>query len=117
MWGGCAGSSHSNGPYWTSSTSGNDRNHAAVWLRKSAAAEDPPASCSEVLAQNPAAVSGRYTLGTAEGEIIVFCDFRGSEAYALVMLSNKGVTCPGAYATWAKAFDANIVTSSGYDTC
>ena len=74
----------------------------------------PPASCADALANGGS--PGRYVLHTKDwGRLTIYCDFRGSEAWALAMLSNRGKTCPTTKGTWQAAINENFVSSSGYD--
>eukprot|EP01045_Picozoa_sp_COSAG04_P026076 COSAG04_NODE_3547_length_2718_cov_1.038183_2_plen_697_part_00 len=74
-------------------------------------------SCADVLARNPSASSGPYALRVSDGQIIdIFCDFRGDgSTWALVMLHNQDLACPGPNARWDAAINQNVVSASGFD--
>ena len=77
----------------------------------------PPESCSDVLSANPSASSGKYNVVTASGDkLAVYCSFRSSGGWTLVMLSNREKTCPSSKATWNAAINQNVVTNNGYST-
>ena len=50
----------------------------------------PPTTCSDVYNNDPGSKSGKYTLETSIGKAVIYCSFRGQQAWALVLLSNRG---------------------------